>query len=111
MMATTGRCLAACAVMILGAGMSMAQSNPISLMPLPAKMQQTDGALPIDSGFHISFSGYREARLDRAAQRAMTELHRETGIPFLPKPAAATSGTALEVTTDHESKAVQELGE
>jgi hexosaminidase len=112
MMATKGRCLAACAVMTVGAGMTMAQSNlPISLMPLPAKMQQADGSLAIDSAFHISFSGYREARLDRAAQRVMVQLHRETGIPFLPKPTTKGSGAALEVTTDHESKAVQELGE
>lgn len=91
--------------------MTPAQSSlPISLMPLPATLQPADGAMPIDGSFRITFSGYHEARLDRAAQRAIAVLHRETGIPFLPK-ASAKTATPLEIATDHESKAVQELGE
>ena len=94
------------------AGVLMAAPTPVdlNLMPLPAKAQLGSGALKIDSNFTIAFAGYREARLDRAAQRFLTQLHRQTGIVFSTPPAAATSATLL-VTTDHESKPVQELGE
>ena len=94
------------------AGVLMAAPTPVdlNLMPLPAKAQLGSGALKIDSNFTIAFAGYREARLDRAGQRFLTQLHRQTGIVFSTPPAAATSAMLL-VTTDHESKPVQELGE
>ena len=68
-------------------------TEPLNIMPLPAKVARSGGALKIDAGFTIAFSGYGEARLDRAGQRFLR--------------GAAT----LTVTTDHESKPVQELGE
>ena len=54
----------------------------LNVMPLPAKAQLGSGVLKIDASFAIGFEGYREARLDRAAQRFKTQLHRETGIVF-----------------------------
>ena len=86
--------------------------SELNVMPLPAHVQVTGGVLKIDEGFTLSFSGYREARLDRAAQRFVTQMARQTGIPFratviVKDPSKAT----LLVTTDHESKPVQELGE
>jgi len=91
--------------------MSFAQStNPLNIMPLPAKVQRGDGALKIDAGFRIAFSGYQETRLERAGQRFLHQLRRQTGIVLLP--ATKNAGTAtLTITTDHESKPVQELGE
>jgi hexosaminidase len=82
----------------------------LNVMPLPAKAQLGSGALKIDGNFVIGFEGYREARLDRAAQRFMTQLHRETGIVF-PAVAPTNAKPTLLVTTDHESKPVQEPGE
>lgn len=98
---------------LLGALSMHAQTqSELNVMPLPAKAQVTGGALKIDAGFTLAFSGYWEARLDRAALRFMVQLQRETGIVF---PAAAASQDSaratLLVTTDHESKPVQELGE
>ena len=94
-----------------GTSMSHAQSNPpLNVMPLPVKAQRADGALKIDANFTLSFAGYREARLDRAGQRFLRQLQRETGIVLAPAGKAATSPT-LTITTDHESKPVQELGE
>ena len=86
--------------------------SELNVMPLPTHVQVTGGVLKIDEGFTLSFSGYREARLDRAAQRFVTQMARQTGIPFrasvvVKDPSKAT----LLVTTDHESKPVQELGE
>ena len=91
--------------------MSRGQSNSLlSIMPLPAKMQRADGALKIDANFTLSFAGYKETRLDRSGQRFLRQLQRETGIVLAP----SNKGTALAtlaLTTDHESKLVQELGE
>jgi hexosaminidase len=79
-------------------------------MPLPAKVQMGSGSLKIDGGFTYAFAGFREARLDRAGLRFLTQLNRETGIVFGHNPADPAKAT-LVVSTDHESKPVQELGE
>lgn len=86
--------------------------SDLNVMPLPAKAQVTGGSLKIDAGFTVGLSGYREARLDRAVQRFIVQLERQTGIVFS-SPVAATdrTKTTLLVTTGHESKPVQELGE
>ena len=85
--------------------------SELNVMPLPAHVQVTGGVLKIEEGFTLSFSGYREARLDRAAQRFETQMARQTGIPFRAVVAKDPSKATLLITTDHESKAVQELGE
>jgi len=97
---------------LLIAGMSARAQAPadLNVMPLPSKVQLGTGSLKIDNTFTLSFAGYREARLDRAGQRFLTTLGHQTGIVFAhgdSDPAKAT----LVVTTDHESKPIQELGE
>jgi len=82
----------------------------LNVMPLPAKVQMDSGALKIKAGFTIAFSGFREARLDRAAQRFLVQLHRETGIVFANATGDAAKA-ALLLSTDHGSKPVQEPGE
>jgi len=97
---------------LLVASMSArAQSSAeLNVMPLPAKVQMGTGSLKIDGGFTYAFAGFREARLDRAGQRFLTQLNRETGIVFGHNSADPAKAT-LVVNTDHESKPVQELGE
>src|SRR6516225_5672362 len=86
--------------------------SELNVMPLPAHVQVTSGVLKIDDGFTLSFSVYREARLDRAAQLFVTQMARQTGIPFQASVVAKDPSKAtLLITTDHESKPVQELGE
>ncbi|HXX99686.1 MAG TPA: family 20 glycosylhydrolase [Candidatus Limnocylindrales bacterium] len=85
-------------------------SAELNVMPMPAKVQQGGGALKIDTGFTVAFAGFREPRLDRAGQRFLVQLSCASGIPVvqgISDPAKAT----LVVTTDHESKAIQEPGE
>jgi hexosaminidase len=82
----------------------------LNVMPLPSKVQMGAGSLKIDGSFTVQFAGYREARLERAGQRFMTQLNRETGVVFTPQAADSKAG-CLVVTTEHESKAVQEPGE
>jgi len=91
--------------------MADAQSNlPLNIMPLPARAERGDGSLNIDASFHLAFVGYREPRLERAGQRFLHQVRRQTGIVMFP--ASANTGAAtLEVKTDHESKAIQDLGE
>ena len=91
--------------------MANAQSNlPLNIMPLPAKVERAEGSLKIDASFRVTFVGFREPRLERAGQRCLHQVRRQTGIVLLPA-GANTGAGALEVKTDHESKAIQELGE
>src|SRR3984957_4761337 len=55
---------------------------PLPLMPLPAQVKPGAGEFLINNGFGIAFEGYQEPRLERAKQRFLTVLSRETGIPL-----------------------------
>jgi hexosaminidase len=77
-------------------------------MPWPANLQTGSGSLRIDSSFSVALTGHTEARLDRAAQRFLRQLSRQTAIPLS---ARASAKPTLSVHTDHASKEVQELGE
>ena len=88
-----------------------AQTSPtLNLVPWPASVQTGTGALKIDRSFRVTFTGYTEPRLDRAGQRLMEQLRRQTGLLFSNKDGAA-AGAALVVHTDKASKPIQELGE
>ena len=99
--------------LILGfAAMPIVAQQPATpnLMPLPSAMQMGTGSFKIEEGFGIAFEGYHEPRLDRAGQRFMNQLHRQTGIVFA-FGLGDHSNAKLVVTTERESKPVQELGE
>src|SRR5882724_1623648 len=94
-----------------GACMLNAQSNtPLNIMPLPAKVERGDGSLKIDASFRVAFAGYHELRLEHAGLRLERQIQRQTGLVILHANKSAGPAT-LEVTTDRESKAIQELGE
>jgi hexosaminidase len=94
-----------------GACMANGQANiPLNVMPLPAKVERADGSLKIDENFRVNFVGYREPRLDHAGRRFLHQVRKQTGIVLLPSN-RITGAATLEIKTDHESKAVQELGE
>ena len=80
-----------------------------ALMPLPADMERGAGVMLLNGNFTIAFQGYREARLDRAAERLQQRIARATGIILLPSNAGAHN--SLTVRTGGASKPVQELGE
>ncbi|HKN26188.1 MAG TPA: family 20 glycosylhydrolase [Candidatus Acidoferrum sp.] len=85
-------------------------TSDLNVMPLPAKVQMGSGSLKIDREFSVAFAGFRDARLDRAGQRFLTTLHHQTGLVLGHGPADPAKAT-LVVTTDRDSKPVQELGE
>jgi hexosaminidase len=94
------------------AAMSTRAQSPVELnvMPLPAKFQLGSGSLKIDGAFTYAFAGFHDARLDRAGQRFLSTLNHQTGIVFGHSPADPLKATLL-ITTDHDSKPVQEVGE
>ncbi len=55
---------------------------PLPLMPLPAQVKPGTGEFLINNGFGIALEGYQEPRLERAKQRFLNILSRETGIPL-----------------------------
>jgi hexosaminidase len=95
--------------LLLCSAKASAQEPPrFNLMPLPANLQTGSGSLRIDSSFSVALTGHSEARLDRAVQRFLQQLSRQTAIPLSGKPSTKPT---LTVHTDHASKEVQELGE
>jgi len=93
-----------------GANARPQNAPPLNLMPWPASVQNGSGALKIDASFGVAFTGYNEARLDRAGQRFLLQLQRQTGLLISGKTAEPAKAT-LVVHTDHASKEVQEPGE
>ncbi|MFI5098308.1 MAG: beta-N-acetylhexosaminidase [Candidatus Acidiferrales bacterium] len=85
--------------------------SAMNLMPMPAKVQTGSGSLRVDETFRLAFAGHREARLERAGQRFLAQLHRQTALVVANRETADPAKATLLVTTDKESKAVQELGE
>ena len=83
----------------------------INLMPMPAKLQAGTGFLRVDETFRLAFAGYREPRLERAGQRFLEQLRRQTALVFASRETVDPAKATLLITTEQESKTVQELGE
>jgi len=96
------------AVLLCAAGASAQEQPRLNLVPLPASLQSGSGSLRIDSSFSVALTGRTEARLDRAVQRFLRQLSRQTALPISAK---TSNKPTLTVHTDHASKEVQELGE
>ena len=79
-------------------------------MPYPSSVQPGSGSLRIDASFNVALAGYSEPRLERAAERFLRTLHRQTALLVATKPGDGAKAT-LVVHTDHASKEIQELGE
>ncbi len=81
-----------------------------NLMPQPANLTPGSSALTIDANFTVAFTGHPESRLDRAAERFLLQLQRQTGLLPAKQVQDATKGVLL-IHTDRASKEIQELGE
>jgi len=98
-----------CFAVLLCSPGAQAEGQPqLNLMPLPASVQTGGGSLRVNSSFSVALSGHTEARLDRAVERFLRQLARQTALPLSGR---AASKAMLTVHTDHASKEVQELGE
>jgi hexosaminidase len=95
----------------MGTPIGRSQGQPaLNLMPYPSSVQPGAGSLKIDSSFTVGLAGYTEPRLDRAIERFLRQLSRQTAIPLAGKP-STSSQAVLMIHTDHASKEIQELGE
>lgn len=93
---------------------AFAQTQPpsaLNLMPLPSNFQLGAGQMVVDQSFSVALTGFKEARLDNAAQRFLENFSRRTGMPLANRSPVDASGARLVIHTDHASKAVQEPGE
>jgi len=58
------------------------EMHSLSVMPLPAHAVMGEGEFLIEGTFGVELKGYVEPRLERARQRFLDTLSRETGIPL-----------------------------
>src|ERR1700682_1107094 len=90
---------------------SGAQQPPtLTLMPVPSSVQPGTGNLLVDSSFSVALTGFSDARVQRATERFLQQLARQTALPISRKPVNGAKAT-LVIRSDHDSKAVQEVGE
>lgn len=92
----------------LFAGAIYAQA-PLRLMPVPAQVKPGDGEFLITNGFGIALEGFQEPRLDRAKQRFLNMLSKQTGIPLWRE--AVLNQPSFFVNTKGASAAVQQVDE
>jgi hexosaminidase len=80
-------------------------------MPMPDQVQLRTGELVIDASFTVGISGPSDAQLQRAVERFLDNLRRQTGMPPLDMKVTDATQAKLVVHSERASKAVQELGE
>ena len=93
-----------------GAQQSSAPQPALNLMPVPASVQTGTGSLRVDSSFSVALTGHTEPRLERAAERFLNQLARQTALLLSLKPVNSAKAT-LVIHTDHASKEIQDVGE
>src|SRR5215469_9563124 len=97
-------------VWLSAAGTARAQvRSSLPTMPLPAHFALGEGEFPVDGNFGVVLKGYKEPRLERAQQRFLDTLSRETGIPLWRQ--AIHNQPHFIVQTAGPSAAVQQLNE
>jgi len=81
----------------------------LPLMPLPASLTSGQGEFRIDGQFGVVLEGFKDPRLERARQRFLDTLNRETGIPFSRE--TPSNEARFEIQTKGPGAVVQQLGE
>jgi hexosaminidase len=79
----------------------------INLMPMPAKVEPREGALPMNAMLRVSWSAYSNDRLKSAASRLAARVSRQTGIPQIHQPSDVT----LVIAVKAQSPILPTLGE
>jgi hexosaminidase len=89
-----------------------AQPQPaINLMPIPASLRMGTGRLAIDPSFSVGISGNNDARLQRAVERFLNDLRRQTGMLPLDMKVTDPSKATLVVRAERATKEVLDPGE
>jgi hexosaminidase len=82
----------------------------INVMPLPATLTFGAGRLMVVQTFSVAIAGYNEPRMERAAQRFLRDLGRQTGY-FVSLGLGDVGHASLVIHAEHGSEPVQNLGE
>ena len=85
-------------------------SPSLDLMPLPSHTELGSGQLLVNGSFSVAIDGKHDLLVERAAQRFLANLSRQTGIPLHPHLAEA-SKASLVLHADRGSHAVQQAAE
>jgi hexosaminidase len=90
---------------------SLAQQPLLNLMPMPTSVQLGTGWMTIDASFSVAINGYSDSRLERSAERFLSHLRRQTGMPLLLMKLSPASQAKLVVEASRSNQAVPQLGE
>jgi hexosaminidase len=82
----------------------------INVMPMPATVTVGAGRLMVPQAFSVAIGGYSDPKLERAAQRFLRDLGRQTGY-FVSDRLTDVGHVTLVIHADHGSDPVQDLGE
>jgi hexosaminidase len=82
---------------------------PLPLMPLPAQVKPGEGEFLITNGFGLTLQGLQEPRMERAKQRFLNLLSKQTGIPLWHE--AVLNQPSFFINTKGPSAAVQQVDE
>ncbi len=85
--------------------------SSLSLMPVPENLQVGTGQLVVDASFSVAISSSRDPLLQRAVNRFLNDLRRQTGMLPLDMKVGDISTATLVVNADHKNNGVQVLGE
>jgi hexosaminidase len=85
--------------------------SSLNLMPVPANIRMGTGQLVVDASFSVGIASPRDSQLQRAVDRFLNDLRRQTGIPPLDMGVVDATKATLVVSADHAGKEVQDLGE
>jgi hexosaminidase len=89
-----------------------AQPQPaVNLMPIPANLRMGAGRLVIDPSFSVGISGNSDPRLQRAVERFLNDLRRQTGMLPLDMKVTDPSKATLVIRAERANKEVLDLGE
>ena len=94
---------------IFGGHLLAQEKNSLPLMPMPAHVVQGQGEFVVDGSFGVALEGYKEPRLERAQQRFLNILSKETGIQLWRE--AAQNQPHFIILVAGPSASVQQLGE
>jgi hexosaminidase len=89
-----------------------AQPQPaVNLMPIPANLRMGTGRLVIDPSFSVGIGSNSDPRLQRAVERFLNDLRRQTGMLPLDMKVTDPSKATLVIRAEHANKEVLALGE
>jgi hexosaminidase len=87
------------------------EQRTLSLMPTPTSVQVRTGQLSIDPSFSVAITGHTDVRLQRAVDRFLNDLRRQTGMLPLDLKAADSINATLVIQSAGGGKDIIELGE